>query len=133
MAKDRYVHGFWDGQVVAYCEMVCRGVRLAGQLDVPLEVSDGLALLAEREGCMARVVARDPDRAAVWIYRDKAVNGLIDALSETPMPTEVGIWGMGKLLGYGDRDVLDFFESRSVFVGEPIRRPCLDRQGFDTA
>ena len=107
-----YISGFLDGQAVAYCEMVCRGVRLAGQLDVSADACVRLVALIEREGCMARVVGGESDRAAIWIYRDAAVERLIDAITEIPMPADAAVWSMGKLFGYGDRDVLDYVAAR---------------------
>lgn len=107
--RDEYVAGFLAGQAVAYCEMVTRGVRLAGQLDVPSQACDTLAQLVYAEGCMARIVTRDTGRAALWVYREHGVERLIDAFeSSLPTPNDVAIWGMGKLLGYGDQDVLTF-------------------------
>ena len=115
---DRYVEGFLAGQVVAYCEMTLRGVRLAGQMDVPSDACSSLISLVEAEGCMARVVCRDAGRAAFWIYRDARVGALIDALESTPpMPRNLAIWSMGKLFGYGDREVLDFLNSSTERAG----------------
>jgi hypothetical protein len=108
---DRYISGFLAGQAVAYCEMVSRGVRLAGQLDVPAESCPALVELVQREGCKAHVVPRD-GRAALWIYRDERIEKLIHALDGTvPMPPCVAVWGMGKLFGYSDRDILDYLAS----------------------
>ena len=108
-----YAEGFLAGQAVAYCEMVRLGIRLAGQLDVPLDACARLVLLVQREGCKARVVS-SRDRAAIWIYYDGRVERLIDALDgiTAPMPSDVAIWGMGKLFGYSDLDVLDYLTSR---------------------
>lgn len=120
----QYISGFLAGQAVAYCEMVCRGVRLAGQLDVPEEACAGLVSLVDREGCTAYVVSGDSGRAAVWIYRDDRVVRLIEALSAAPMPSAVTVWGMGKLLGYSDEDVLNFLSSTSASLAESNRHPC---------
>lgn len=110
-ATEKYIEGFLDGQALAYCEMVSRGVRLAGQLDVPAEACAQLLPLIEREGCLARVASRDPGRSAIWIYRDKRVERLIAALDITNNrmgSVDIAIWSMGKLFGYGDGEVLDF-------------------------
>lgn len=133
-SDDRYVAGFLAGQAVAYCEMVTRGVRLAGQLDVPLEARDTLVALIGREGCLARVIERDTDRAAIWIYRDQGVEWLLDALETSfPTPNAIAIWGMGKLLGYGNQDVMTFLASTSTSPAESSPRPCLDMRCSDTA
>lgn len=131
-ATDRYIDGFLAGQAVAYCEMVCRGVRLAGQLDVPAQACAELVALVQQEGCVARVVSLDRTRAAVWIYRDKRVERLIEALHEIPMPSDIAIWSMGKLFGYADADVLDFLASTSVSAAESSPRLCSGKLDSDT-
>jgi hypothetical protein len=129
---ERYIAGFLAGQAVAYCEMVCRGVRLAGQLDVPTAACAELVPLIEQEGCSVRVMSLDHDRAALWIYRDKRVERLIQELSAAPMPSDVAIWSMGKLFGYGDGDVLDFLASTSVSGARSSLRLCSGKPHSDT-
>ena len=111
--EKQYIEGFLAGQAVAYCEMVSRGVRLAGQMDVPAQACDSLVILVQQEGCFARVVSVDPGRAAIWIYRDRGVERLIDAFDDAgvPMPSELAIWSMGKLFGYCDQQVLDYLRA----------------------
>ena len=139
-ANDRYVAGFLAGQTIAYCEMVSRGVRLAGQLDVPADACQTLAELISSEGCRCRVVSRDAERAAIWIYREPSVERLIEAFESTcPTPADVAIWGMGKILGYSDQDVMTFLTSTSVrtstsaFPVEPSLRRGSGRRDSDTA
>ena len=109
---DRYIEGFLAGQAVAYCEMVRRGVRLAGQLDVPADECARLLMVVQREGCLGHSVQRDEGRAAVWIYRDERIKRLIDSFeTAAPCPSHSAIWGMGKLFGYGDQDILDYLPS----------------------
>lgn len=119
-----YADGFLAGQVVAYCEMVNRGVRLTGHIDVPEDACSALVSLVKQEGCLARVDVGEGGRAVLWIYRDPDVESLIVALCspDFPMPSAVAIWGMGKLFGYGDRDVLTFLGSTSASVEEPSPR-----------
>lgn len=104
----RYIEGFLAGQAIAYCEMVSRGVRLAGQMDVPAKYAAKLRALVEQEGCLARLQRRDRGRVALWIFSIEGVDRLIDALEKAPMPSDVAIWSMGKLFGYGDWDVLNY-------------------------
>jgi len=128
---DPYVAGFLAGQAVAYCEMVSRGVRLAGQLDVPSDACEALVALVQQEGCRTRVLVRD-GRAAIWVYRYPQVERLIEALETSlPIPSEMAIWGMGKLLGYDNLDVLAFLASTSTSPAESNPLPCLDKRGSD--
>ena len=109
MDRDRYVEGFLAGQAVAYCERVITGMSLAAQLECPGEFSEELSQLIIDEGC--KVLASVVDgRAVLWIYRDEIAARLIANLEATHAPSELGIWSMGKLLGYATNDVAAFAE-----------------------
>lgn len=124
---DRYIEGFLDGQALSYCEMVNRGVRLAGFLDVHAKEIARLVGLIERDGCKGKVVDTGAQgRAGLWIYRDDRVVTLIDAFEAkgSHVPSDADTWMMGKLFGYGDTDVLEFMARRSTTGATVVR--CLD-------
>lgn len=123
----RYIEGFLDGQALSYCEMVNRGVRLAGMLDVHARETARLVALIERDGCKAHVVETVAGRAGLWIYRDDRVVTLIDAFESraSRVPSDADKWMMGKLFGYGDTDVLEFIAHRSP-LGLGEREPSPD-------
>jgi hypothetical protein len=109
--RDRYIEGFLAGQVVAYCERVNTGSGLAGQIACPRAYVNKLIALVANEGCESVIEEINPERVSLWIYRDKLVKCLIDYLQSGPeAQTKLGAWGMGKLFGYSDRQVLDFIE-----------------------
>lgn len=108
---DRYIEGFLAGQVVAYCERVNTGSSLAAQLACSKLYVPNLLRLVAQEGCKSLVELYDPDRAAIWIYRDESVKNLIDQVRSGPEPpSDRDIWSTGKLFGYADRDVVNFIE-----------------------
>ena len=106
-----YIKGFLAGQVVAYCERVNTGSSLAAQLGCAKRYVDKLVRLIAQEGCKSLVEPHEPDRVAIWIYRDELVKHLIDQARSGPdSPTERDMWSTGKLFGYADREVVNFIE-----------------------
>lgn len=111
--KDQYIEGYLAGQVVAYCEQVKRGSRLAGQIAFPARYLKKLLLLIAREGCKAKTERINTERVSLWIYREKGARRLIDIMQSGPDSeplTELGMWSMGKLFGYADLEILRFIK-----------------------
>jgi len=126
MKQDRYIEGFLAGQAIAYCERVGTGAGMAAQLVCPDAYVDTLSNLIAAEHCKVLVEPHESGRTSLWIYRDELAKRLILALQSTPEPSELGIWSMGKLLGYANQDVLTFIErSKLASPGESSLRPCL--------
>jgi len=46
---------------------------------------------------------------SLWIYKHKLTERIISNLSSAPL-SDVGIWGMGKLFGYADYEIIKFIE-----------------------
>lgn len=112
-SKDQYIEGYLAGQVVAYCEQVKRGSRLAGQITLPTRYLKKLLLLIAQEGCKEKTERINAERVSLWIYREKGAKRLIDIMQSCPDSepvTELGIWSMGKLFGYADREILRFIK-----------------------
>ena len=108
---DSYIEGFLAGQIVAYCEQIGRGLRLAGQITLPTRYLKKLLLLIAREGYKVKTERINSERVSLWIYREKGARRLIDIMQSAPESepvTELGIWSMGKLFGYADREILRF-------------------------
>lgn len=124
-----YVRGYLAGQATAYCEMISRGVRLAGQLTLPKEYLEDLVALVKREGCEVLACPVNDERVTLWIYMEPAVRELIDDLQSVPA-SRLGVWGMGKLFGYADCEVINFLKgsSSSASTEEPSSRPCSDTE-----
>lgn len=120
MSGDRYIEGFLAGQAVAYCERVTTGMSLATQLVCPTAYADKLTELITQEHCMVHVEPHTDERTSLWIYRDELAKRLIVALQSSSSPDDLGMWGMGKLFGYADRDVLAFIE-RSAHIPKTAR------------
>ena len=108
-ADDRYIEGYLAGQVAAYCEMVVCGVRLAGQITLPTRYEKKVRLLIAQEGCRVKTHRVNAERISLWIYREKGARRLIDSLQSAPASAS-GVWGMGKLFGYADREILSFIK-----------------------
>lgn len=115
---DRYIDGWHDGVAHAYCEMVKRGVRLAGWMDAPNRHVARLRALVKLDGCHARVTRRQRGRAGLWIYRDASAVRLIRELDRPKPPSALTVWAMGKLFGYGDKDVLRFINQHHQRLGK---------------
>jgi hypothetical protein len=109
LGKDQYVEGYLAGQVVAYCEQVKTGSRLAGQINCPSVYISKLIPLVAQEGCKSAIERLNSRRVSLWIYRDKLAKRLVDHLQSAPT-SELGIWSMGKLFGYADREIVNFIE-----------------------
>jgi len=92
--------------------MVARGVRLAGQITLPIRYARNARLLIAQEGCKVKVQRVNAERVSLWIYREQGARRLIDRLQSAPDApvSDVDVWGMGKLLGYADREVLQFID-----------------------
>ena len=106
----QYIEGFLAGQAVAYCERVNTGSGLAAQL-VCSEIYLGTLLnIVAQEGCRSLVQPHEYDRVMLWAYRHEPVKRLIEHLQSASEPSDLGIWSMGKLFGYADRDVVAFIE-----------------------
>jgi hypothetical protein len=120
---NEFLRGYLIGQAAAYCEMVCRGVRLAGQLCVPPEYADDVSAFISGEECKVAVYPLSDERVTLWIYREKSALALIDDLRSAPT-SKVGVWAMGKLFGYADCEVIDFlersFKSASISESNPL-------------
>lgn len=101
------VRSFLSGQLVAYCEQVKTGSRVAAQLAVPTEYAQTMQSLAKLEGCRVKTKKMTAGRVSIWVYQHRAVARLIDALDAHPCG-HVGIWSAGKLFGYSDHEVLRF-------------------------
>lgn len=128
---DRYIEGFLAGQAVAYCERVNTGLSLTAQLSCAKRYADKLLSLAAQEGCEYFVEHREPERVAIWIYRDKLVKQLIEqARSASEPPSARDIWSTGKLFGYADREVINFIE-RSRQVSFSCRIQSAPLFGYD--
>lgn len=105
----QYIEGYLAGQVVAYCEQVNRGSRLAGQINIPDRYLRQLCSLIRREGCKVKTERINAERVSLWVYRDKCAKRLIDNLQSAPT-SELGIWSMGKLFGYADCEIIKFIK-----------------------
>lgn len=106
---DKYIEGFLSGRALAYCEMVERGVRLAGCFDCDADYLDAVLEVIATEGCKVIVKhQKEVARASVWIYRHPRVESLIHALEDLPGPSPLTVWATGKIFGYGDVEVLDY-------------------------
>lgn len=106
---DRYVEGFLAGQTVAYCEAIKFGLRVAGQIACPSMYARTLLRLISSEGCRFVIQPIGSARISIWIYRDETVKRLITDLQSCP--ASVGtVWGMGKLFGYADREVVRYVQ-----------------------
>ena len=124
---DRYIEGFLSGQAVAYCERVLTGMSLAAQLDCPEAYREKLCELIVSEGCNVLVESHEHERVSLWIYREQIAARLIRDLQAAHAPTELGMWGMGRLLGYATNEVTAFVEqSRSASPGESSPRLSSD-------
>ena len=104
-----YIDGFWAGQAVAYCEQVRNGLRLAGEIACPSIFIGALVLLVAEEGLKSAVEQTCPrlHRATIWIYKDDLVKRVIDYL-RSGETSEVNVWGMGKIFGYADCEIIKF-------------------------
>lgn len=112
VSVDRYIEGFLAGQAVAYCERVLTGMSLAAQLDVPREHCPTICDLVRQEGCEALEDSDGEGRASIWIYRDDTVPVLIAQMKSAQLQGELGVWSMGRLLGYANADVSTFIRTR---------------------
>jgi hypothetical protein len=117
MDVNSYTEGFLAGQVVAYCEQVKTGSRLAGQIDCDERYASTLANLIRGEDCFVKVEGLCEGRVSLWIYRQELVSQVIDNLQSAPK-SEVGMWSMGKLLGYADCEIVRFVESSRLASAE---------------
>src|SRR5678815_5304673 len=106
---NRYVEGFLAGQAIAYCERVTTGMSMAAQLVCPESYKDKICQLVTGEGCKVLAESRGSDQASIWIYRDELAVQLITNLQSAPA-SELGIWSMGKLLGYANHEVTSFID-----------------------
>jgi hypothetical protein len=108
---DRYIEGFLCGQALAYCEQIRTGARLVAQLAFDASYERQVLARIRAEGCRVRIERRS-GRVSVWIFRRARVERLIRAFSHAP-PSVIGLWGMGKLFGYGDREVTEFISANA--------------------
>lgn len=130
---EAYLEGFLAGQVIAYCEQVRTGSRLAGQIDCDERYAVTLADLAQREDCLTKIQTTCQGRVSLWVYKQELAVRIIDYLQSAPQ-SEVGVWGMGKLLGYADCEIVRFVESsRSASGSESSQLQCSDTAGSGTA
>lgn len=109
--KNRYIEGFLAGQAVAYCELIRNGVRLAGEITCPSFHIDALVSLIAQEGLKFAVEQTNPrlHRATIWIYRDDIIKRIIDYLRSSRR-SELSVWGMGKIFGYADCEIIKFIK-----------------------
>lgn len=109
---------------MAYCERVRTGASVAAQLVCPDMYADMVVKLVAEESCKVLAVPHESDRTSLWIYRDELATRLIQALQSSPAPTELEVWSMGKLFGYGNQDILSFIErSKSICPEESSQLP----------
>jgi len=101
------VRCFLEGQIVAYCDQVKTGSRVAAQIGIPSDYAPSLRSLVRREGCLVKTKDVTAGRVSLWIYRHRVVAQLIDHIDALPSG-HVGIWSTGKLFGYSDQAVLRF-------------------------
>lgn len=128
MDQDRYIEGFLAGQAVAYCERVNTGAGMAAQLVCPDNYVETLTKLVAAEHCQVLTEPHSCGRTSLWIYRDELAKRLILALQSASAPSELGLWSMGKLFGYGSQDIFSFVEcSRLAFPEESSPLPSSGR------
>jgi hypothetical protein len=106
--QEAYIEGFLTGQLIAYCEQVRLGSRLAGAINCDNAFVDKLMAIASQEGCRTRIVPIDSARASLWIYKYEFLTCIIDHLQSAPendASSDYMIWATGKLFGYADCEI----------------------------
>ena len=118
--------GFISGQVVAYCEQVRNGGKLAAQINCDMKYARMIEEIAVQEECRCLIESLVPGRISLWIYKHDFVAGLISFFQSVPL-SEAGIWSMGKMFGYSDDQIARFIKGstqaaiRSIFESRPNR------------
>ena len=110
-----YIEGFLTGQMVAYCEQVKLGSRLAGAINCDQSYVDKLISVAVQEDCRIEIVPTSPGRVCFWVYKYEFLKSIIGHLQSIPngnIESDFGIWAMGKLFGYADCEIARFIDEK---------------------
>jgi len=111
--REAYIEGFLTGQLVAYCEQIRLGSRLAGTINCDRAYVEKLLPIAAQEGCRTEVMAIDNDRVCLWIYKYEFLRRVIGAVESKHAESDLGMWAMGKLFGYADSDIAKYINEHS--------------------
>ena len=115
--------GFVLGQAATYCERVRTGGSLIAEFGCPNVYLEEVLRLIAGENCQHHTSSDGDQRTTIHIYRDDRALVLLDSANDA--------WAMGKLFGYGDRDVLDFIRAQNQPQSKPKQQLPVEDPPFN--